>query len=182
MESRSQKHYGDVAAGVLLGGVFLWGAWSLVPLVVGAVAAVMLVAMFAAGGVLSLPGWAIGLGLGGLIFAGGTAWLLRSREAKELMLWSLKIGGKAAALLLLASSLLRVFGTQFDEPVHPPGTRLADIEGSLTQAMQSFSEAALWGAVVVMPVVLLVVAARVVQQEIAKTKGVKSDRDEGKNQ
>jgi hypothetical protein len=164
MGSRSQRA-GETAVGVVLGGLFLWGAWSLVPLVVGTVAAVILVAVFAADGVFSLPGWALGVGLGGLIFAGGAAWLLCDPEAKERMLWSLKFGGKFAALLLVTGSLLRVFESKAGaELVHPPGSLLGGMEQSLTQAVSDLSVAALWGAVLVIPVVLVVVAARIVQQ------------------
>jgi hypothetical protein len=146
----------SVSFAALVGAGLIFGAWTLAPVVFGAMAAVGLVAVFAADGVASLPGWALCVGAGCLVYALGSASALTNPTARDFMRFCVRMGFNCALPAVVAAGLLSVAGEV--NTVLPAGEGASQLEANIGSAVSDLAVAFSWLAAVVVPVCLMIAA------------------------
>ncbi|WP_156516900.1 hypothetical protein [Delftia sp. GW456-R20] len=139
---------------IAFGAVLIWGAWTLVPVLLATLAALVAVVFYGIQA-FTLPPWALGCGAAALVLAIFMTLLLREGPKKRL-LRTFYVAAKFLGLLLVASGAMMLVVSNLPEIPTGAPSNVAKIDAGLSTAAFGMVEAFAWVAVVALPVSLCI--------------------------
>lgn len=135
---------------IAFGAVLMWGVWTLVPVVMAALAALMAIVFYGIQA-FSLPSWALGIGAAALTLAILLTLTLQDGP-KARLLRTLFFAAKIAGLFLVTAGAAGVLFSNL--PAIPVGTAsdIAEMDARMTKMAFGIVEAFAWITVFVLPI------------------------------
>jgi len=144
------------AKAISIGALLIWGAWTMLPVIMAVLAAVMAIVHYGIKA-FALPTWALACGAAASILAVLLTLLLR-KGPRERLLKTFFVASKIVGLLLLTAGAMAIAITSLPALPDQGPSRLAEIDANLTSGAFGLVEAFAWLAVVVLPMMLCVIA------------------------
>lgn len=144
------------AKAISIGALLIWGAWTMLPVIMAVLAAVMAIVHYGIKA-FALPTWASACGAAASILAVLLTLLLREGP-RERLLKTFFVASKIVGLLLLTAGAMAIAINSLPALPDQGPSRLAEMDANLTSAAFGLVEAFAWLAVVVLPMMLCVIA------------------------